>query len=150
MSSPCCNFESVKKYYLEPQEEEELVLFGLVSNEKPHRMAFLINDTLHYDLHRNKDIPYMISEQEDANFPRFDYSDELNRLQFHLLGNRDDGHCLLPELKQIDYLLMVKGAIDYLNEDELTLALKKVEGVQLVTRLKKEQLKSYQNLIIPD
>ncbi len=125
-------------------------MFGVVSSEKPHRFAWLLNNALHLNLKRQDDIPFVGKESQESNFPRFDYHDELNRLQYYLLGNKDESQCILPELKHVDYILLIKGAIEYFKPKKLITAGKKIESVQLITEINQQLLKSKHNLIIPD
>ena len=130
--------------------DEEFLIFGVVSNERPHRIAWLLNENLTFRLERKDDIHFLNKDQQESFFSRFEYIDELNRLQYHLLGNNDEGQRLLPELKNIDYLLIIKGAIDYVEPKVFLTKVKSLENIQLITELDTNVLKSKQNLIIPD
>jgi len=125
-------------------------MFGVVSNERPHRMAWILNENLGFNFERKDDIHFLNKEQQESFFSRFEFIDDLNRLQYHLLGNNDDGQRLLPELKNIDYLLIIKGAIDYVDPKLFLGRVKSLENIQLITELDPNVLKSKQNLIIPD
>lgn len=140
----------MKKHYLDNEFEEDFVLFGVVSSERPHRLAWLLNSGMHCGFERKDDILFYSKEQLESYFPRYDYSDDINRLQYHLLGNKDEGQCLLPELKHVDYILMIKGAIEYFKPEKFIATVKTLESVQLITPLNSSILKSKHNLIIPD
>lgn len=140
----------MKKHYLDTTFDEEFLMFGVVSNERPHRIAWILNDNLGFNFERKDDIHFLNKDQQESFFPRFEFIDDLNRLQYHLLGNNDEGQRLLPELKNVDYLLIIKGAIDYLDPKLFLGKVKLLESIQLITELDPNVLKSKQNLIIPD
>jgi hypothetical protein len=67
-----------------------------------------------------------------------------------LLDNSFENSHLLPELKNIPYLLIIKGAIDFLQLDELIQKIKTINGVQLVSKIDISKLKSIAQLILPE
>lgn len=140
----------MKKHYLETTFDDEFILFGMASPERPHRLAWLINTTMGYQLSRNEDILLIGKENQENHFCRFDYLDELNRMQFHLLGNKDENQFLVPELRNIDYVMMMKGALEYFEKDAWISVARQIEQIQLVTEIDHSLLKSQHNLFIPD
>lgn len=129
---------------------DDFLLFGIVSSEKNYRLAWLLNTLTEHDFERKDDIDYFVNHEPAAAFARFDYYDELNRLSYHLVENKDDAYFLLPELKNIDYLMMVKGAIEYFESEAYVKLLSSIAEIQFVTSIDISQLKSKNNLIIPE
>jgi hypothetical protein len=67
----------------------------------------------------------------------------------YLYSNHYKGEYLLPELKHIDYIWLVKGS--YYKDEEirwLMEGIRKIAHVQLVTTLRPGELKSRENLIL--
>jgi hypothetical protein len=65
-----------------------------------------------------------------------------------LYTNKNDGEALLPELQHLDYIWLLKGV--FFNNDELFKELQQnlrtIQGVQLVTEVAHEKIKSRDNL----
>lgn len=140
----------MKKHYLDSGYDEDFLMFGLVCGERPHRLAWMMNETGTFHFVRLNDIHFYGKANAEYFFPRFRYTDEINHLDYHLLGNKDEGQFLIPELRHVDYLLILKGAIDYFDAKEFIQQTKNLETVQLVTELNPAVLKSRENLILPD
>jgi hypothetical protein len=54
---------------------------------------------------------------------------------------------LIPELKNFDYLLLIKGAIDFFEEETLKENIKTIPIVQIIFEVETEKLKSKHNLV---
>ena len=139
----------MKKSYLVEEPPDDFILFGIVTQELPHRLAWFINKIMEFGFVRNDDIVFLHNGKEESHFSRFDYSDELNRLDYHLLSNNEEGIRLIPELRNVDFLLMIKGALSYFDKDHLLTLLKTIETIRLITEISPARLKSRQHLVLP-
>jgi hypothetical protein len=140
----------VKKFTLETEIPDSFLLLGIASQEKSHRMAWLINRDTAFQLYKEDDLVLYKNDLPIAYFNRFDFADEINRTSYTLLDNSFENSHLLPELKNIPYLLIIKGAIDFLQLDELIQKIKTINGVQLVSKIDISKLKSIAQLILPE
>lgn len=118
--------------------------------EKPHRLAWFINQIYPYDFQRQNDYSLSLSPDETSEheFPLFLFDDEENRLMYHLVANKSEGSYLIPEWKNFDYLILISGAIDFFNETEFKKSISKVPVIQLVYQLDAETVKSKNNLVL--
>lgn len=80
-------------------------------------------------------------------FAQFTFIDEENHITYTLIGNRDESQLLIPELKNFDYLLLIKGAIDFFEEETLKEDIKTIPTVQIIFEVETEKLKSKHNLV---
>jgi hypothetical protein len=64
-----------------------------------------------------------------------------------LLSNKDDGQYLLPDVKNCDYLLIVKGAIDFFEEQPLKDVFRQIPTVQFIYATDPNKMKSKTNLM---
>ena len=80
-------------------------------------------------------------------FTQFTFIDEENHTTYTLIGNRDESLLLIPELKNFDYLLLIKGAIDFFEEETLKDNIKTIPIVQIIFEVETEKLKSKHNLV---
>ncbi len=81
-------------------------------------------------------------------FHVYEYKENGNYLTHYLYNNHFDGEYLLPEFKHMDFLWLMKD--DIIADDfsaELIHSVKYIKGVQLVTELTTEKIKSRNNLI---
>jgi hypothetical protein len=137
----------LKKFFLDIGFDYDFVLYGIVSQETPHRLAWLINDKVKSNFIRKDDLLIYTNETEEINITRFYFHDELNHLDFELLSNKDGSVFWLPELRKIDYFILVKGALESFKKRKYTEPFKKIDSIQIITEINHKKLKEKERLI---
>lgn len=137
----------MKKVFLDIGFDYDFALLGIVSQEKPHRLAWLVNNHLGMQFYHHGELVFYDQEIPKNHFTRYHYADEINHLQLYIIENKDNGTYLIPELRNVDYFLLFKGALDFVDPQEYINGLKPVDSIQLVTEIDHQKLKSKQNLI---
>jgi hypothetical protein len=122
------------------------LLYGIVSQERAHRLVWFLNKIYPYNFSRVDDYEIEIASKLCA-FTQFTFTDEENHTTYTLIGNRDESQLLIPELKTFDYLLLIKGAINFFEEDILKENIKTIPTVQIIFEVETEKLKSKHNLV---
>lgn len=121
-------------------------MYGIVSQEKPHRLAWFINKFNPFSFVRTDDYQLQINDKP-CEFAQFVFVHEENHTTYTLLANKDESSFLLPEVKNYDYLLVISGATDFFEEQALKDVFKQIPVVQIVYAIETEKLKSKSNLI---
>jgi hypothetical protein len=137
----------MKKVFLDIGFDYDFLLLGIVSQEKAHRLVWFLNKELGYQFSHAGELTLYEQEKPSGRFTRYDFADEINHLDFFIMENRDESAYLVPELRHVDYFMMIKGALDFLDVRHLVDAIKPLEPVQLITEIDHHKLKSKQNLI---
>lgn len=109
-------------------------------------MAWFLNKINPYKFSRVDDYELEIASKPYA-FAQFSFVDEENHTTYILLSNKDESQFLIPELKNFDYLLLIKGALDFFEEETLKNNIKTIPTIQIIFEVETEKLKSKQNLI---
>jgi hypothetical protein len=122
------------------------LLYGIVSQEKPHRLAWLLNKIYPYKFIRVDDYELQMNAKPCA-FAQFIFEDEENHTQHIILSNKDESTFLIPELKNFDYLLLIKGATDFFEDETLKNNIKTISSIQIIFEVETNKLKSKHNLI---
>ncbi|MDZ4667140.1 MAG: IPExxxVDY family protein [bacterium] len=134
---------------LEVEEDLSFLLFGLVSSHKASQMVFCLNQIAPFDFFRVADLQMPDYNPNAAtSFSKFSFFDEENHLDFHLLANKEFGLCLAPHLKQFDYLLVVRGGVEFFDGAKLAQKSRKLPGIQLLAPIENEKVKSKISWII--
>jgi hypothetical protein len=128
----------------------EFALAGIVSTERPYKLAWRLNQILPSKLSMQDDIVFYQNNEPLVMFTRFEGLDAINRIIYTVLENRSDGHYLLPELKTVDFLLIVTGALEYFDMSETIQTIKHINEVQWISEIAPSRLKSKNNLILPE
>jgi hypothetical protein len=141
------NSREPKKVFLDFVFDYDFLLLGIVSTEKFHRLVWLINEKLGQNFCHSGNLDLFESEMIIASFTKYECTDELNHLEFVLFENKDDSSYLIPEMRTVDYFMMIKGALDFMDVKTFTQNLQPIESIQLITEIDHHKLKSKQNLI---
>ena len=125
-------------------------LLGIMSQLKNYRFCWLVNYQLHYDFRLVADAEVQLKKKgRNYFFQVYQYSETGCEKEHFIYHNQFEGEYLLPEFKHFDFLWLVKA--DIINEDEFTdlqQNLKSIHGIQLVTELTADKIKSKGNLIL--
>lgn len=136
------------KLFIEPTFDFELL--GLVSPVKDYKMAWLINRELHLNLVKSDDI-----QIEFLSAPRLEISQYLLSLPhgfIQLLKNKalntsQQLAYLVPELRNLDYFLLVQDQTHQISIPTFVDHLAKNPFIQSVVRLDISKIKSKENLL---
>jgi hypothetical protein len=98
----------------------------------------------------NNDLEVVLMKKEKkCFFTVYEFEEPARFTTHYLYNNHYKGEYLLQELKNIDFVWLVKGS--YYNGEEirwLADSIRSIQNVQLVTLLKAEGLKNRENLIL--
>ncbi|HUM47879.1 MAG TPA: IPExxxVDY family protein [Chitinophagales bacterium] len=138
-----------KKRIVSPEERFTGVLWGIVAQVKEYQLCWHLNKTLGFDLKRGEDVEVSNRKKNKTSFFSFyRYSGDLDKWEVFVVGNKHFGEFLVPEVKQTDFFLMIRGEVSEKQEAELFGKLKSIPVMQLVVKIDYDRLKSRENLIL--
>lgn len=129
----------VKKLNISGDLREGFYLLSIVSNLADYRISFFINSQLGIRLKKYADF---IFEPEKTSHSWFYFFDTHLHAYFYLFANKSGGNYLIPELKQFDYLLLIKGDLPLGFYQDKAAKLRQVPNVQAVFHQSLQQLKN--------
>lgn len=136
------------KLFIEPSFDFELL--GLVSPVKDYKMAWLINQTLGINLVRSEEL--LIEFLSAPNLEISQYFLSLPHGFIQLLKNKSLNSTqqlayLVPELRNMDYFLLIQDETGEVDPQEYVSHLSKNPFIQSAVRLDVSKLKSKENLL---
>lgn len=128
---------------------ESTHVIGIVSSARDYQLCWQINNYMHLDFRVNNSLEINLSKNNRAfYFSVFEFEEPTKSSVHYLYNNHCQAEFLLPELKNVDYLWMVKGDYYQLADvKKLIDQLRHVELVQLVSLLDIREIKNKMNLI---
>ncbi|MCX6187586.1 MAG: IPExxxVDY family protein [Bacteroidetes bacterium] len=139
----------MKKLNLDNKQEREISLFGIVCDNKISKLAWLINNTGFYGFGKIEDLDLSGYNPADINsYMRMQSVDDENHLTYILVENKNEKRYLVSELKNLNYLLIVKGGLDFFEDDEFIKSIKKIPEIKFISSIEPKKLKSKLNLIL--
>lgn len=141
----------MKKLRLDHEFHYDFSLIGITCTIKEYKLAWKLNHLLEIQMHKEKDIE--IEFIKNKKLVISNYLFETENSQIRLLKNKsseedsDQSAYLMPELKEFDYLLMVKGFEDTFSLVGLKGLIASIPEVLYSKIFSIDSLKSKENLI---
>jgi hypothetical protein len=124
-------------------------LLGIVAPVKGYQFSWLLNQYMQIDFRINHDIEIQLDKKKRKYyFSIYEYGEPNGSLVHYLYINQFDGEYLLPELKHLDFLWLLKG--DAMRDPDFTQlqqGLRSIPGVQLVMELTGEKIRNKAHLV---
>ena len=132
--------------FLEEEFYENAILLGIVCPLNSHRFAWQLDTFLGFKLIRHHDFTIEVG---DITFPVY-YLHELDKMMEHIVyANRRSGAFLLPEIKNIDYIWLIKGNNDLKGyQQEIVQRLQLMPSIESCFSIPLAPLKSKHLLIV--
>lgn len=129
---------------------EDARLLGIQCPAETTRFVWMVNRIFGYRFQYQHDGEIKLSAQKrNYEFPVYTCKEPNMELVHLLYVNGDDGKHLLPELRHIDYLWLLKGE---LSDESFIVALmqelRRMDQVQLVMELTNEKIKNKEHLVL--
>lgn len=137
--------------------ERNILLWGISSAFAPHRLCWLVNKKMSWNIQRIDDIVVKAEMEENKipsldfgqknewTYPNYCYEDESLFFQVKIIHNRAESDSFIPELKQIDYLVIVSGELELFPKD-FGAILKSEPGIATALQINLNKLKNTNRL----
>jgi hypothetical protein len=136
------------KLTLDFEPEYDFLLAGISCHLKDYRFIWALSQHMGIDFKRNEDFELIVDKSKNkSKFSLFSFEDEENHTSYFILSNRGDAGILIPEMKQIDYFLQIRGPIDEDELETLIERIKKMPSVLTAFSVDPTTLKSGNNLL---
>ncbi len=140
----------MKKTKLLVEHTYDFDLLGLVSPIKDYKLAWLINQNLGIELVKDKEL--IIEFVSAANLTISQYFMALPYGFIQLLKNKslhsaDQVAYLIPELKYVDFFMIIQDETEQASSDTFMQNLKGIAHIQNIMKLDIQKIKSKENLL---
>lgn len=138
----------MKKNKLKVALDFDFDLLGILSQTPEYKLAWAVNQQLNINLVRGEEAKIEFVNNESLLISYYIFETENSLIRMIKNRSHERGAMfLLPEIKQIDYLLQIynhSGAFDCKN---IFSTLAKNSEIQFITKIELDKLKSKENLI---
>jgi hypothetical protein len=139
------------KTKLQTTLEYPYALLGIVCECREYRMAWLVNKLLDIALEKQPDGVISFKRGEPMYFIQYLFENDFE--QIRLIKNKaveplHKALFLIPEMKQMDYLLLLHSTLEEFPDSTYLNALKASPQIRLVQAIEIESLPSKENLLI--
>lgn len=128
---------------------EDTRLLGIMAPIKDYQFCWQRNANTQKNFRANHELEIKLKKKRYYHFSVFEYTEPAKQLTHFIYNNKNDGEYLLPELKHLDFLWLLKGeaAADE-SLPEIIQQIKTINAVQLVVELTNEKIKNKENLVL--
>lgn len=128
---------------------EDVHLLGIMASVKSYQFVWQINRQMGYSFSLNNDLEIeRRNKSRSFFFSIYEYQIPQTSVCYYIYHNQNDGEFLLPELKNLDFLWMIKGEDISLNDiQSLQQNIKALPNVLLVNEVSSDKIKNKQHLI---
>jgi hypothetical protein len=127
---------------------EDTRILGIVCTLKNYHFCWHIEKSLQIDFQTAPDLQIgMEKNRRSYSFTVYEFLHPISAKEHFLYSNKHEGEFLLPELQHLDFIWLVRDSFqDELYFHQLQQQLRSIPGVQLVTEVAHEKIKSKDNL----
>ncbi len=140
----------MKKAKLQIEPTFDFELLGIVSPIREYRMAWLVNQELELNLVKSDDLELEFLNSEKLEIAQYFLSlphGFIQLLKNKALNSSQQLAYLIPELKNLDYFLLVQDETEQLDLSNFMEKLSRNPLVQSIVRIDISKLKSKENLL---
>jgi len=145
--------------------EFDFILIGISSPSKDYKLGWELNKELRLNLCRIEDVlkqntmkpghvesELIISDDDGPNhlYSHYRHSDEEKGIEYDLVSNKSDSGLLIPEQKQADYFLIIRGIDSQAFSNKVLGTIRNMANVQTAFSIDANKLKSKELLIMND
>jgi len=129
------------------KNEYDFLLLAVICSYKDYRLCFELNQQLKLKLKREKDLELQGKQKNKSIFSNFYFCSPDNE-QFRVINNKGSAGAFIPEMKTIDYFMMIRNLTAKKSVDELIGRIKKIEIISGVYEMDPNELKSAENFLM--
>ena len=139
-----------KKLLLETRSEPAFyTLIGISAPLTDYRLTYLLNQSLEFSLKKLEDLSTILpGKKEPDTFSLFYFRDEDQRNSYLLFSNRNQENFLLPEMRQMDFLLIIEGGFKKSRKDGMLQNIRNIKNVLASYEIRFSELKNFENLLM--
>jgi hypothetical protein len=127
---------------------EDTRILGIACPLKNYQFCWHVEKTLNIPFATSLDLQIgMEKNKRSYSFTVYEFIHPITSKEHFLYSNKHEGEFLLPELQHLDFIWLIRDPYNYLVElNDLMQRLRTIPGVQLVTEVPHEKIKSRDNL----
>jgi hypothetical protein len=138
----------LNKLTLKFEPDLDFTLIAITAPLKDYRFCFKVNKELNREFYRIDELQLVFNADEEAfYFSRYYYLDNETENEYFLLANKGSEGLLVPEMKTVDYFLLIRNFIDKEDLQSVISGLNRIGEVLVAAEVDPKKLKSKENLV---
>lgn len=138
----------MNKLTLKFEPDLDFILIAITVPLKDYRFCYKLNKQLNREFYRIDELELQFNgDEEPFYFSRYFYQNKNTENDFFLLANKGSEGFLIPEMKTVDYFLLIYNFIDDEDLQQLVSQINRIPEVLVAAEVDPKKLKSRENLV---
>jgi len=138
----------LNKKFLKFEIDLDFVLIAVITSLKDYRICYLINKSLKFNFSKIPDLTVDSNQTNDKSFfSIYNYYREETKNDLFFISNKGSEGYLIPEMRKMDYFLMIKNYFSDSDTDEIISSLNKIPEIVTALKIDPKKIKSRENLL---
>lgn len=126
----------------------DFVLIAITTSLRDYRICHYINKYLNFDFTKTADLEVdIIQGGAPVYFSLYKYHWESSETDFYFIANKGSDGYLVPEMRKVDYFMMIKNYIADDELDKMITDLNKIQEIVAAVKIDPKKIKSRENLL---
>jgi hypothetical protein len=142
-------FIVLTKKVLKFEIDLDFALIAITTPLKDYRICYFINKQLNFNLKKITDLAVDIYQgnTEPVYFSNYHFQWEATETDFFFIANRGSDGLLIPEMREVDYFLLIKNFIDETDLNAIVSGLNRITEILAAVKIDPKKIKSRENLL---
>jgi len=138
----------LNRKFLKFEIDLDFVLVAITTPLRDYRVCYLINKLLKLDFVKTDDLEIDLHPNSGpVFFSRYNYFEEPSETDFYLIANKGTDGYLIPEMRKVDYFILIKNYIDDTDLDRLVSGVNHISEIVAAVKIDPKKVKSRENLL---
>ena len=138
----------LNRKFLKFEIDLDFVLIAVTTSLKDYRICFLINKYLSFNFTKISDLIVDLNvENTKSSFSIYNFFWETPKADMYFISNKGSDGYLIPEMRNMDYFLLVKNYFSDSDSETLVSALNKIPDIVAAVKIDVKKIKSRENLL---
>lgn len=126
----------------------DFVLIAITTSLRDYRICHYINKYLNFGFTKTTDLEVdIIQVGKPVYFSLYKYHWESSETDFYFIANKGSDGYLVPEMRKVDYFIMIRNYIADDELDKMITDLNKIQEIVAAVKIDPKKIKSRENLL---
>jgi len=126
----------------------DFVLIAITTSLRDYRICHHINKRLNFGFTKSPDLEVdIIQGAGPVFFSLYQYHWEASETDFYFIANKGSDGYLVPEMRKVDYFIMIKNYIADDELDKMITDLNRIQEIVAAVKIDPKKIKSRENLL---
>jgi len=138
----------LNRKFLKFEIDLDFVLIAVTTSLKDYRICYLINKYLKFNFVKIPELAVNLDEGKTKSlFSIYSYYWETTKTDLYFIANKGTEGYLVPEMRKMDYFLLIKNYLSENDSNEIISSLNKIPEIMTAVKIDPKKIKSHENLL---